>query len=80
MVLHGIVLYLTVLHGIALLGSARGLYLARHLSTLYIHYIHYIIIGGVVVVVERLESPVYVWRGLLFGFEKRTFPLPMYMN
>ena len=24
-----------VLHGIALLGSARGLYLARHLSTLY---------------------------------------------
>ena len=34
MVSHGIVLYLTVLHGIALLGSARGLYLARHLSTL----------------------------------------------
>ena len=25
-----------VLHGIALLASARGLYLARHLSTLYI--------------------------------------------
>ena len=30
-----IVLYLTVLHGIALLASAPGLYLARHLSTLY---------------------------------------------
>ena len=28
------VLYLTVVHGIALLGLARGLYLARHLSTL----------------------------------------------
>ena len=30
-----IVLNLTVLHGIALLASAPGLYLARHLSTLY---------------------------------------------
>ena len=29
-----IVLYLTLLHGIALLASARGLYLARHLSSL----------------------------------------------
>ena len=36
MVLHGTVLYLTVLHSIALLASARGLYLARHLSSLYI--------------------------------------------
>ena len=35
MVLHGIVLYLTVLHGITLLASARGLYLARHLSILF---------------------------------------------
>ena len=34
MVLHGIVLYITVLQGIALLASASGLYLARHLSTL----------------------------------------------
>ena len=34
MVLHGVVLYVTVLHGIALLAMARGLlYLARHLST-----------------------------------------------
>ena len=37
-VLYGIVLYLTVLHGIALLASARGLYLARHLSTLFYYY------------------------------------------
>ena len=44
MVLHGIVLYLTVLHGIALLALARGLYLARHLSTLY--YDHQIVINN----------------------------------
>ena len=34
-VLHVIALYHMVLHGIALLGSARGLYLARHLSSLF---------------------------------------------
>ena len=44
MVLHGIALYLTVLHGIALLALARGLYLARHLSTLY--YDHQIVINN----------------------------------
>ena len=32
--IHVIALYRMVLHGIALLASARGLYLARHLSTL----------------------------------------------
>ena len=37
-----IVLYLTVLHGIALLASAPGLYLARHLSTLGLS-IYYVI-------------------------------------
>ena len=34
-VLHVIALYRMVLHGIVLLASARGLYLARHLSTLF---------------------------------------------
>ena len=34
MVLNGIVLYIPVLHGTALLASACGLYLPRHLSTL----------------------------------------------
>ena len=33
-VLHVIALYRMVLHGIVLLASARGLYLARHLPTL----------------------------------------------
>ena len=36
MVFHAIVLYLMVLHGIALLALARGLYLTRYLYTLSI--------------------------------------------
>ena len=41
-------------------------------------------VGGVVVVlgvvVETLESPVYVWRGLLLGFEGGGVPIANNMN
>ena len=40
-VLYGTAWYCIISYGIALLASARGLYLARHLSTLYYLFLIY---------------------------------------
>ena len=56
-VLHCIILNITILHGIALLASARGLYLARHLFTLLLLFNKASCFSGVGGPGQTVQSP-----------------------